>query len=51
MKILLILLAVIVVFLAVTFTIYFFNLDMKLIYWVQKLLNRHYDEQEKDRKL
>lgn len=51
MKILLILLAVIVVFLAVTFTIYFFNLDMKLIYRVQKLLNRHYDEQEKDRKL
>lgn len=36
---------------AATFSIYFFNLDMKLVYKVQKLLNKHYDKLEKDRKL
>lgn len=51
MKLFLIVPAAVIVFFAVTFIIYFFNLDMKLIYRVQKLLNRHYDSLEKDRKL
>ncbi|MCC8074274.1 MAG: hypothetical protein LIO62_09155 [Clostridiales bacterium] len=42
--------AVLVLF-AATFSVYFFNLDMKLVYKVQKLLGKHYDNQEKDRKL
>lgn len=51
MKILLIILVILAVLFVLTFTIYFFNLDMKLIYRVQKLLNKHYDTMEKDRKL
>lgn len=51
MKVLLIILTVLLIFFAVTFIIYFFNLDMKLVYRIQKLLNRHYDTLEKDRKL
>lgn len=37
---------------AVTFTIYFFNLENKLIYYVVRpFLNKHYDSQVRDRKI
>lgn len=35
----------------ITFTIYFFNLDMKLVRVVYDKLGKHYDNLEKDRKL
>lgn len=34
-----------------TFTIYWFNLDMKLIKKVYWLLQKHYDTMKRDRKL
>ena len=40
------------VFIAVTFTVYIFNLENKLIYYViRPLLNKHYNSQERDRKI
>ena len=38
-------------FFAVTFTIYFFNLDMKLTAAVEPWLLKHYDKIERDRHL
>ncbi len=35
----------------ITFLIYFFNLDMKLVRFVYDKLQPHYDNLEKDRKL
>ena len=51
MNILLIILAVIVTFFVVTFLIYWFNLDMKLIRKVYDALQKHYDNMKRDRKL
>ena len=51
MNILLIILAVIVAFFVVTFLIYWFNLDMKLIRKVYDALQKHYDNMKRDRKL
>ena len=51
MDILLIILAVIVAFFVVTFLIYWFNLDMKLIRKVYDALQKHYDNMKRDRKL
>lgn len=51
LKALLIILIVIAVLFALTFCIYFFNLDMKLIRKVYDMLDKHYDNIEKDRKL
>ena len=39
------------VFFAVTFTIYIFNLDMKLTARIEPLLLKHYDKIERDRHL
>lgn len=39
------------IFFAVTFTVYFFNLDMKLTARIEPLLLRHYDKIERDRHL
>ena len=37
---------------AATFTIYMFNLENKLIYYViRPFLNRHYDSQKRDRRI
>lgn len=36
---------------AITFIIYFFNLDMKLVRFVYDKLGKHYDNLEKDRRL
>lgn len=33
------------------FLIYIFNLDVKLIGWIYRLLGKHYDEMERERKL
>lgn len=44
-------LGVILGFFAVTFTVYFFNLDMKLVRKIYELLGKHYDTMKKDKKL
>ncbi len=49
--ILLIILAVIAALFIVTFIIYWFNLDMKLVRKIYDKLQLHYDNLEKDRKL
>ena len=37
---------------AATFTMYFFNLENKLIYYVVRpLLNKHYDSQVRDKRI
>ena len=51
MDIVLIVLAVILVFFVVTFAIYWFNLDMKLVRKVYDLLGKHYDNMKRDKKL
>ncbi len=51
MDIILIILAVIVALFVITFTIYWFNLDMKLIRKVYDLLQKHYDNMKRDKKL
>lgn len=51
MDILLIILAVIVAIFVVTFLIYWFNLDMKLVRKVYDALQKHYDNMKRDRKL
>ncbi len=40
-----------VVFFGVTFTIYFFNLDMKLTAAIEPLLLKHYDRIDRDQHL
>lgn len=51
LKALFIIFIVIAVFFVVTFTIYYFNLDMKLVRKIYDLLGKHYDNMEKDRRL
>lgn len=51
LKILGIVLIVIVALILVTFTIYWFNLDMKLVRKIYEWLQGHYDNLEKDKKL
>ncbi len=51
MEIILIVLAVILVFFLLTFAIYWFNLDMKLVRRVYDLLQKHYDKMKRDKKL
>ena len=50
-KILLILLGAIFGFFAVTFTIYIFNLDMKLTAAIEPFLLKHYDKVKRDQHL
>lgn len=50
-RIILRLLAVVLGFFAVTFTVYLFNLDMKLTAAIEPFLLRHYDKIERDRHL
>ena len=38
-------------FFLVTFTIYWFNLDMKFIYWFYNKMKKHYDHMERQRRL
>lgn len=51
LKVFIIILVVIAALFLLTFGIYYFNLDMKLVRRVYDLLNKHYDNLEKDRKL
>ncbi len=51
MKALLIIAIVLVALFVLTFMIYFFNLDMKLVRVIYDALGKHYDKQEKDRRL
>ncbi len=51
MKALIIILIVIAALFLITFAIYFFNLDMKLVRVIYDALGKHYDNIEKDRKL
>lgn len=51
MEIILIVVGVILAFFVITFTVYFFNLDMKLVRKIYDLLGRHYDTMGKDKKL
>lgn len=51
LKALIILLIVVAAFFVITFTVYYFNLDMKLVRKVYDLLGKHYDNMEKDRRL
>ena len=51
MKALIIILCVILALFVLTFTVYFFNLDMKLVKVIYDKLQGHYDNLEKDRKL
>ncbi len=51
MNVLFIILAVIAAFFVVTFLIYWFNLDMKLIRKVYDALQKHYDNMKRDKKL
>ena len=48
LKLLLKLLLILVSFIAVTFVVYFFNLDMKLTAAIEPLLLKHYDKIERD---
>ena len=51
MEIILIILAVIFALFLLTFAIYWFNLDMKLVRKVYDLLGKHYDNMKRDKKL
>ena len=51
MDVLLIILGVVLCFFVITFTIYYFNLDMKLVRVLYDLLGKHYDTMKRDKKL
>lgn len=51
MEILLIVLAVVLGLFAITFAVYWFNLDMKLVRVVYDWLWKHYDKMKRDKKL
>ena len=51
MDVILVILAVLLGFFVVTFAIYYFNLDMKLVRGLYDLLGKHYDTMKRDKKL
>lgn len=51
MEIFLIIFAVVFALFLLTFAIYWFNLDMKLVRKVYDLLQKHYDKMKRDKKL
>ncbi len=51
MDIILIILAVIVGLFLLTFAIYWFNLDMKLVRKIYDALQKHYENMKRDKKL
>ena len=51
MNVLLIILGVLLGFFVITFTIYYFNLDMKFVRVLYDLLGKHYDTMKRDKKL
>lgn len=48
LKIMLIAVIVVVALFVLTFTVYFFNLDMKLTAMIEPLLIKHYDKIKRD---
>ena len=50
-KIIMVIFAVLSALFTLTFTIYWFNADMKLVRKIYEKLQPHYDNLEKDRKL
>ena len=50
-KALIIIAIVLVCLFVLTFTVYLFNLDMKLVRVIYDKLDKHYDNLEKDKKL
>lgn len=50
-KLILILLAVAVGLFILSFVVYFFNLDMKMMAAVEPMLNKMYDRRKRDRKV
>ena len=51
MEVLFIILGVILALFVITFAIYWFNLDMKLVRVVYDWLQKHYDKMKRDKKL
>lgn len=51
LKVILIIALVLVIFFVLTFVVYFFNLDMKMMAAVQPLLLKHYEKRKRERKL
>ena len=51
MDVLMIILSVVLGFFVITFIIYYFNLDMKLVRVLYDLLGKHYDTMKRDKKL
>jgi hypothetical protein len=51
LKILKVLVIISVIFFGVTFTVYIFNLDMKLTAAIEPILLKHYDKIERDQHL
>lgn len=51
MEVIFIIIGVLLALFVLTFIIYFFNLDMKLIRKVYDLLGKHYDTMKRDKKL
>lgn len=51
MNVIFIILGIILALFVITFVIYFFNLDMKLIRKVYDFLGKHYDKMKRDKKL
>ena len=51
MDVLMIILSVVLGFFVITFAIYYFNLDMKLVRRLYDLLGKHYDTMKRDKKL
>lgn len=51
MEALFIILGIILALVIITFVIYWFNLDMKLIRFVYDKLQKHYDNMKRDKKL
>lgn len=51
MKVLIILASVIAAFFIITFGIYWFNLDSKLVSVLFPAMTKHYDKMERDRRL
>ncbi len=51
LEIILIVLAVLVALFLITFTIYWFNIDMKLVRKIYDALQKHYDNMKRDKKL
>lgn len=43
--------AVLLLLFLITFIVYWFNLDMKFIYWFYKKMKGHYDHMERTHKL